>query len=157
MPTPKSLSALLMTLLCASCGDWQPELTVIADGDWGWEQGAGCEGMRDVIRTEGDTLTIYRNGEAVETARLENREALIQYEPQDVDEVYGTVWTYVGKDPENPSRQARIRDSFDVSYWMANVSYLTLMERNVMRGPEPEWIELENDPRLRQRLSQCPE
>jgi hypothetical protein len=64
------IACVLPALTLSACGKLPDEMRayLLADGDWGWDNGAGCAGRAHVWSVEGNTLTRYRDGAVEEVA-----------------------------------------------------------------------------------------
>ena len=108
----------MASLALSACGSRDSEAMrsyVLQDGDWGWDNGAGCDGQADIWRFDGDNIEMYRDGTLVDrgirltrTARHDEGETLGSGPPS------GLVLEYVGAAPDNRAQLGRNRIVFRI-------------------------------------------
>lgn len=148
----------LLILMCSACADFNPREAILAEGDWGWNEGAGCEGQADMVRITGDDLTMFKNGEIVGRGKFLARKATMR---NDAGKYTGAVWEYLRKHPKGGDEIVRMEDWFSVRYSAGRVDALTL-DRRYITEPDPDpakrkKVRLPDDPRIGDRLKHCPE
>lgn len=115
----RQLVIMLIVVTLAACGK-QQEIhdAALAEGDWGWQDGKGCKGLKDVWRVEGEVMTVFTDGEVTEKRRISSRELEFSNrysDPNKNGRLEGTVWV-TGRIDKETGETVWLREYFSVSY-----------------------------------------
>ena len=140
----------------AGCGE-DLSKAVTASGDWGWNEGAGCEGLQDALRIEDGWITFYQSGQPVSRGKIVFRQAGNRTAVSTgVGRVNGATWRYVRPDLEDPSKLVLYEDRFSVSLFNAKLTSLILDQRWKRVDEGQDLFRMDDDPRIGNRLARCP-
>lgn len=91
------------------------EQAALAQGDWGWRDGAGCLVPLDKVRIDGDRLTFVRADAPPRDARLVSRQPVEaqRMAGSDHGRLEKLIWEYEVLEQD---RVVTVRDHFSVSY-----------------------------------------
>ncbi|WP_203293123.1 hypothetical protein [Maricaulis parjimensis] len=128
---PRLLAVLICSLVLTACEARQPSdigEQALALGDWGWENGAGCTGERDLIRFSEERIDFIRDGETVHTSPLYERELVHAERMAGVDgRLESTFWTWYRLDENGEA--LFVRDRYSVRYLGGEFRGLTFASR----------------------------
>ncbi|GGY36813.1 hypothetical protein [Parvularcula lutaonensis] len=111
------MATALWTLLAACGGEATGDRAYLdSEGLWGWQNGAGCEGLKDAVEVDGKRIVFFEDGRRVGRAKLVER----TYDTDDDGSGMGTgrvmfaTWTFIAPDPRAPSDLVRHAMRFEV-------------------------------------------
>lgn len=141
----------------AGCGDYIrgiPGELALSEGFWGWEEGAGCEGLAHAVLIEGETISFLEDGEVTQRARLTSRElGYSEREPGVRHRLETISWTYALYD-ENRAVIWR-RDEFHISYVSFGLRWLNHWRRWETEPGGDRYAPVEDFPTRRNKLVPC--
>ena len=140
----------VLSALAAGCGGPlidRADIEAAADayGDWGWDRGAGCRDLNDVVRVGEGTITYIKDGVPIFEGRLHSRE--FQYQ-EDVggagnSRLIASGWLYSFQDPQTGERTVR-QDRMHFRYKSVAFRGLQLAYRMERRG-DGDWARVRPD------------
>ncbi|NHK28644.1 hypothetical protein FF098_012060 [Parvularcula flava] len=150
----------LAGLMLAACtgGNDETEALLTRDHVWGWDNGAGCDGLIDAWVIRDGWIEMFRDGEPVDRALLQHREIERENHAEGVTGgIDGTVWYFIARDPASPGEVVQHRVRFTVSTGPRREPFLFAQPRRTLMHPETKQERRIEDPRKGQKLSPCPE
>ena len=152
-----------IALLCgplSACGKLPNEMRtyLMQEGDWGWQNGKGCEAQADIWRVEGEWIEIIRNGELMDRAKLLDRRILYESSgsggagPAD-----GMIWQFIARKEASSRELGRHEMRFSLSGGPFRTAALVAWKKRSFMSVETREESRIKDPRGGQRLVPCAE
>jgi len=115
------------------------QAAVMAEGEWGWNRGAGCEDRADMVVISSESLSYIKQGEPVFEATLLERALVRETTVGDRQEgrIQASDWRYTFTDASTGERVVR-QDRMHVRYTAAGFRGLQFTYRYERRG-DGDW------------------
>ena len=156
----RGAGALLLVALLAGCGMQGPNEQrewLMHDGVWGWQKGAGCDGLSDAWVVQGKWIEMYKDGKRVDRAMLERRSILTGAATAGTTsgKTTGIIWEFIARDPDAPDQLGRHKLRFSLKGRMGRTVALRAWKKREFISAETRQTTRIKDPRAGQLFAPC--